>query len=579
MAYEKKTITSIVQEIDKKKIYMPAIQRKYVWSESQITRLMDSIMKGYPFGTFLFWKVKKKVVNDKGYSMYEFIKNYHERDHYKNESAGQPFEIVQGNEDETILAALDGQQRLTSLYIALMGSLSLKLPKKHWNNDDAFPKRELYFNLRSEKKSEDDDISYSFAFLTDDAAKTPSGTEYWYKVKEIVKFPDRNSVTKYILDNERCADEIVMDNLLLLFTRFKENKIINYYEVKSESIDDVIDIFVRVNSGGTVLSKTDLLFSTIVSYWDAGREEIDSLLGTINKIGDHYSFTNDFIMRTCLYVTDLPIKLKVETFGRDNVNKIKEAWPKIKTAIKDTIDIMNELGFYAENIVANNAVVPVVYYRYKYGDGAFENDDVKMEIRKYMVISQIRHIYGQSTTATLSAIRNELKNHNDKFRLSHLQGLIFTGERSLSYDISDIENWFDNYEKNAYTFMLLSLLYPNLKFSQKGFHQDHMHPYSSFEKDSDLFALCLPEGCGTMDKSKIQEWRHLRNTLPNLQLLEGRDNESKNDEPLAEWLKVPSNKSYVQYLPDGIDYSLANFDEFIEKRKELMLTKLISILL
>ena len=579
MAYKKTTIASIVEEIHHKKIYLPAIQRKYVWGEAQITRLMDSIMKGYPFGTFLFWKVKKKVVNDKEYSMYEFIKDYHERDHYKNESAGLPFAIVSGRENETILSALDGQQRLTSLYIALKGSFSLKLPKKHWNNDDAFPKKELYFNLLSEKKSEDDDISYSFAFLTDDDAVSYSDAELWYKVKDIEKYPDRDSLTEFILDSEWNDNKLVRQNLLLLFSRIKEDEIINYFEVEKESIDDVLDIFVRVNSGGTVLSKTDLLFSTIVSYWDAGREEIDSLLGTINKIGDHYSFTNDFIMRTCLYVTDLPIKLKVETFGRDNVNKIKEAWPKIKTTIKDTIDIMNELGFNAENIIANNAVVPIVYYRYKYGDGAFENDDVKMEIRKYMVISQIRHIFGQSTTATLTAIRTELKNHNDKFRLSHLQGLIFTGERSLSYDISDIENWFDNYEKNAYTFMLLSLLYPNLKFSQKGFHQDHMHPYSSFEKDSDLFALRLPVGCGTMDKSKIQEWRHLRNTLSNLQLLEGRDNESKNDTPLAEWLKVPSNKSNVKYLPDGIDYSLANFDEFIEKRKELMLTELKSILL
>ena len=152
MAYNKKTIFSVIEDIDTKKIYLPAIQRKYVWGEDQITKLMDSIMKGYPFGTFLFWKVKKKTVNAKEYSMYEFIKNYHERDHYKNEPAGQPFS--ENFDGETILSALDGQQRLTSLYIALKGSLSTKLPKKHWSNDDAFPKKELYFNLRSVKGSE-----------------------------------------------------------------------------------------------------------------------------------------------------------------------------------------------------------------------------------------------------------------------------------------------------------------------------------------------------------------------------------------------------------------------------------------
>lgn len=71
--------------------------------------------------------------------MYEFIKDYHDRDMYKNPDAPQPFPI--GSEDETIWAVLDGQQRLTSLYIALQGSMSRKLPNKRWKNDDAFPKR------------------------------------------------------------------------------------------------------------------------------------------------------------------------------------------------------------------------------------------------------------------------------------------------------------------------------------------------------------------------------------------------------------------------------------------------------
>ena len=345
--------------------------------------------------------------------------------------------------------------------------------------------------------------------------------------------------------------------------------------MQSDSIDDVLDIFVRVNSGGTVLSKTDLLFST-------------NLLATINKIGDHYNFTNDFIMRTCLYVMDLPITLKVETFGRDSVNKIKNEWENIKAAIKNTVEVMNELGFNAENIVADNAVIPIIYYRYKYGDDAFKNDtesgtkkitfDEKMEIRKYMVIAQIRHIFGQSTNATLTSIRTELKKHNEKFKLEQLQGLTFTGERSLKYDADDIENWFDAYEKNAYTFMLLSLLYPNLKFSQKGFHQDHMHPYSGFEKDEDLMSLALPTGNGPMNAEKIANWKRQRNTLANLQLLEGRENESKNADRLIDWLNIPENKSNVKYLP-LVDYSLANFDEFLEKRKELMFTELKRILL
>lgn len=78
MAYEKMNVVSVLNNIASGKMYLPAIQRKYVWTERQIIRLMDSIMLGYPIGTFLFWKVGKEVVNDKNYSMYQFIKDYHE---------------------------------------------------------------------------------------------------------------------------------------------------------------------------------------------------------------------------------------------------------------------------------------------------------------------------------------------------------------------------------------------------------------------------------------------------------------------------------------------------------------------
>ena len=159
MSYQKTTIANVIDKIESNRIYLPAIQRKYVWSEDQITELMDSIMRGYPFGTFLFWKVKKRTVNEKQYSMYHFIKNYHQRDRYRNEPAGLPFSVSETDPDETVLSALDGQQRLTSLLIALKGSISIKLPKKHWNNDDAFPKKELYLDLHSSPENDDEETA------------------------------------------------------------------------------------------------------------------------------------------------------------------------------------------------------------------------------------------------------------------------------------------------------------------------------------------------------------------------------------------------------------------------------------
>lgn len=572
MAYEKRSIRAILDDVNCRRVYLPAIQRKYVWGDNQITKLMDSIMLGYPIGTFLFWKVKKDVVNKKEYSMYEFIKDYHERDLYKNPAAPQPFPV--GSGEDTLWAVLDGQQRLTSLYIALQGSMSRKLPNKRWKNDDAFPKKEMYFDLHSQN-TEDDDISYEFKFLTAVEAAKNKDDHLWYLVKDILKYSQDELVTELIIPNGWATDKIAMKNISLLHTRLVGDQIINFFEVEADSIDSVLDIFVRVNSGGTVLSKSDLLFSTIVSHWDKARDEIDKLLSDINKTGEGYKFNNDFIMRTCLYVLEMSVTLKVETFKKDSVLKIKENWESISGAIKSTVNLLNDFGFNSENIISYVAIAPIVYYIYHGGKLDAES---RAELRKYIVIAQVKQIFGTASNSALTNIREALKvAPKDSFSMDNLKNVRFTGERSLRYTAEEIDAMFDTYEIGAYTFMILSLLYPNLKYSQKGFHQDHMHPHTSFEEEK-IKDLSLASGDKIDDETR-EDWRRRRNTLANLQLLEGRENEKKNATPLIEWLKKPENMDNAKYLPDGISYELSNFEQFMEERQKLMSDALKDILI
>ena len=572
MAYEKKSIRAILDDVNCRRVYLPAIQRKYVWGDNQITKLMDSIMLGYPIGTFLFWKVKKDVVNKKEYSMYEFIKDYHERDLYKNPAAPQPFPV--GSGEGTLWAVLDGQQRLTSLYIALQGSMSRKLPNKRWKNDDAFPKKEMYFDLHSQN-TEDDDISYEFKFLTAVEAAKNKDDHLWYLVKDILKYSQDELVTELIIPNGWATDKIAMKNISLLHTRLVGDQIINFFEVEADSIDSVLDIFVRVNSGGTVLSKSDLLFSTIVSHWDKARDEIDKLLSDINKTGEGYKFSNDFIMRTCLYVLEMSVTLKVETFKKDSVLKIKENWESISGAIKSTVNLLNDFGFNSENIISYVAISPIVYYIYHGGKLDAES---RAELRKYIVIAQVKQIFGTASNSALTNIREALKvAPKDSFSMDNLKNVRFTGERSLRYTAEEIDAMFDTYEIGAYTFMILSLLYPNLKYSQKGFHQDHMHPHTSFEEEK-IKDLTLASGDKIDDETR-EDWRRRRDTLANLQLLEGRENEKKNATPLIEWLKKPENMDNAKYLPDGISYELSNFEQFMEERQKLMSDALKAILI
>ncbi len=553
MAYNDKTIKEMIDDINSGKVFLPAIQRKYVWDEEQILKLLDSILLNYPIGTFLFWNVKGEIVNSKSYSMYEFIKNYHQRDAYINLPAPNPIT------KENIIAVLDGQQRLTSLFIALQGSLAMKLPRKRWDSNDAFPQKELYLNLKSKKESVDDEVTYEFCFLTKEDAKKESENILWYKVKNILTFETSDDVQiELISKNGWNNDIVIMKNLLALHRSLVTEKIINYYEIKKDSIDEVLDIFIRVNSGGTVLSKSDLLFSTIVSHWDDAREEIEKLLKIINEIGDGFRFTNDFIMRTCVYLLDLPVTLKVETFKRESVMKIKDNWDDIRESIITIVKLLNEFGFNFENIISYVAITPMIYYKFK---GGQLDSCSKNELRKYIVVAQVKQIFGTASNSALTSIRDVLSNGYLDFKLSYLAKIRFTGDRNLRYTDEDIDLLFD-LDIGAYTFMILSLLYPNLKYNQNGFHQDHMHPHTSFN-DKKIEGLNL-----SIDKKL--EWQEKRNKLPNLQLLEGRENSAKNDTSLEEWLKIQENKSNVKFLPPNISYKLSNFDEFCNERQKLM---------
>jgi Protein of unknown function DUF262 len=75
------TIRKALEGIDNKRYFLPAIQREFVWETAQIEQLFDSVLRGYPIGSFLFWLVSPQ--NSKEYEFYEFIRDYHELKHHE----------------------------------------------------------------------------------------------------------------------------------------------------------------------------------------------------------------------------------------------------------------------------------------------------------------------------------------------------------------------------------------------------------------------------------------------------------------------------------------------------------------
>ena len=609
MSYQKKSIRAVIKDIDESKIYLPALQRKFVWGKRQIELLFDSLMRNYPFGTFLFWRLPRDSAES--YVFYEFLKEYDERSPFNRRKTGAFL-------SEEIIGVLDGQQRLSSLYIGLMGTHTEKAPYKRTSNQSAYEKMSLYLNLLSlpyQVDEENDVVSieeqnFEFRFLSEESARTSvsrrvessEGTSevdepmYWMKVGQVLSWkaePEFDRIVDDILtasltDSQRQAFEankrFIRRGLDILHTRIHRDELINYFEVAKDDLEDILKIFVRVNSGGTVLSKTDLLFSTIVATWDNGRDQIEGLLKRINAKGDGFSFGNEYLMRCCLVLTDGPVIYKVNSFKSENVTKIRTEWPQIASAVEKTVELLTEFGFSSSSLTSQNATLILAYYIYKGGDISKES---KAGMRKYLVHSLLNGIYGSSQDQLISDLRGAFRvavegdgkgtsfvGRFKQFSFADVLKIRLPQQKSLAVTEEDIER-FLSVKKSAASFWILSMLYPHLRLEDVTFHQDHIHPAARFE-DSNFEALGIP-------KEQWKDWLELRDALPNLQLMEGKQNSAKNATPFKDWFDAMSEAhqasfSTSNYLPSGIGLEFEHFMDFYRGRKEMLRTELKKVL-
>lgn len=603
MSYKNQTILNTIKGINNT-YYLPSIQRKFVWSMQQIEDLFDSILQGYPIGTFLFWSVEKgdNPSHIDQYVFYEFINKYCDKD----DSEFIQKKLSKPSCKDKIIAVLDGQQRLSSLYCAIQGSYAVKTSKKI-SPDNPYPPRELYLNLLYEPKLETDSAN-EFKFLTESEAKKKDINQYWLKVKEVIKWSSDEGGVVYvkkqakelvkkikgefstISDNELEDIEIKIE---LLWTKLVKEELITFYEINRSDLDEILDIFVRVNSAGTQLSKSDLVFSTIVARWEEGREKIEDLLETLNDKGDGFKFDKDFIINLCLSLMDLPQKFAVKTFTLDNVNRVKTSWNCIVGAISAAVDLLVEFGFSDENLTADYIIIPVAYYLFKSGKKIKNlSPDEKNDIRKFLIFGMIKKIFSGGVDGVLTALLNELRyqqedgtqeyvlKNPESFDFASLRKLKFQ-DRKLNIDVVDLEAILD-LKKGPLTFMVLSLLYPQIKFNEEKWHQDHIHPKTLFDKSK--LKKYLKTVNVSVDDDKLNDWKYKADTIVNLQLLKGNKNQSKGQTSLSAWIASQYKseeelKEYTttNYIEKSAGFELYSFEAFYKARRELLKVQLANI--
>lgn len=565
------TIKDAIDKIHNRQYLLPAIQREFTWSSNQIEMLFDSILRGYPINSFMMWKISDNEIKS-GYKFYEFLTEYREFFAENNkdiDTKGVPdFEAV-----------IDGQQRLTSLYIGLRGSYAYKMPRKWWKDtEECLPTRKLYLNLGAPVKQQyDNQKAYDFRFLSkDDLDKFQKAQDgsIWFEVRQILDLDSITKVMRYLLENDLAENDYANGTLSLLYSTVHEKRLINYYLQEEQEPDKVLDIFIRTNSGGTPLSFSDLLMSIASANWknlDA-KKEIDRVVTEIYGIGrPGFLIDKDFVLKTCLVLFVDNIKFQLKNFTFENVQLFETNWDKIKKSIVAAFTLFEKLGFNNSTFRAKNAAIPVIYYIY-YNNlsdsiikATYDKDD-RIAITKWLTLTFIKSIFGGQTDSVLVSMRKVLKDTiGKKFPAKELMDAFKNDPaRNYSFDDEFLDGLLEAQKDSSDAFYILHLLYPDLDYYNQDFHQDHLHPATIFSSADKLEASILEK-----DREFAADTRNW-NSIANLQLLNGSMNASKNDTPLAEWVAKENIDKKSLYVNDTTSLDIKDFKAFITERRAIL---------
>lgn len=570
------TVAEAVLAIQKREYLLPAIQREFVWTAEKMITLFDSLMRGYPVGSFLFWRVDAD--HSQAYKFYEFMQNFDEQDNKRL----RPYDIPL---PRSLTVVLDGQQRLTSLAIGMLGFRADRIRGKWVNNPNAYPKKRLHMNLGAKYSGQEElDREYDFRFLSDEEAAVKSDTEHWFSVRKVMDFRDGSDVNteKLMSYAQGCSlNSWGAGALARLCNTLLKNQVINYFREDEQSLDRVLNVFVRLNSGGIALSYSDLLLSIASAQWKSdAREAVYGLLDDLNGRGDGFDFDKDFVLKSGLILTDLPdIGFNVNNFGKKNTEAMETGWESnVRQPLSLAVDFAASLGYSTKTLTSSNALIPIAYYLRKLGSPTGFCTSPKYAVhrtstRKWLVASLLKSVLSAKTDTILAAVRGAIRENDEVgFPLEAVEKALSGHGVSIHFSDEDLDVMLSLEYGKRNTFSVLAALYPSLN-TQFVAHLDHVFPKSGFHK-----SRLKAEGFNEDEIPRLQE---LMNQIPNLQFLSGLVNQSKLDSAFADWVAPMQKKAaeWAEYrqqhaIPDMADYQLVHFEDFFKQRRALLFARL-----
>lgn len=524
--------------------WLPNIQRPFVWSEEQICRLFDSILREYPISTLLIWKTDSTIRRRR------FI------DNYRPEYAEQLSRFYVPEDSKKKCLVLDGQQRLQSLFIGLCGS---------------YEGRELHLDVLSGEIAAPDDIKYKFRFLDAATASFP-----WLKFKDLV-FSQKTSLAlaQHVIrtaghELSESEQEKVSEHIALVFKAFHADDGIGYQELDSTenrdlyTEEDVVEIFIRANSGGTRLGKSDLLFSLLASSWDKADENMEELLEKLNRHG--FTFTRDFVLKVCLVLLGRGARYEVEKFRKNDVREeIERQWEEFSNSILQVVDFVRGKTFIQSDkaIPSYLALIPLIYSCHHFHD----NWRQARNVDSFLLRSLLAGAFSGTPDQLIDDCVNKIK-EGKGFDCDALFGVI--REKGRSLELTEDRLWKMGYGSDN-VHLLFNLWYHGFNYTPAYVNNlpqvDHVFPQK-------VLRSVKAENPKTGRRDIVKYREPERNQLANCMLLTAKENGAggKWDTPPEEWFKHKPAEYLERHLipADPALWKLDKFEQFIAERKVLI---------
>jgi hypothetical protein len=457
-------------------LYLPHIQRPFVWETEQMLRLFDSLMQNYPIQTFLFWRTKDEIKARRFMEQVEWdpdLSNFYE----PNMSKGGVEKVF----------VLDGQQRLQTLYAIFRGAVL----------SETNVRQEAYFKITSGDKIADTGLLYELVF-TDNPLGLP-----WYRVADLFgKHTQRNAeeladelnealdaqdrpplVSVDTTINQRAREKRVRRNVSQLISLLREEKHFWVQELDGVANEfpykKVLDIFVRVNSGGTKLDASDLMFATMKEGWDEIEEVIENTTELLN--GTNLQFDKTFPLKCLLVAHGRGAEASQEKFmgedGEKLLRGIAEGWERTEIVFQQLRDFMvNDLKIYADKVIRSyTSLIPLFDFLYH---NPKPNETSRALMRGYHYKAQLFGWYSRGTDTIVNALHGIIgKPAPSGFPIREV--LEYFQKRGNQVELKK-----SHLTENRHRFILLNLVYVDqmgaspfdVKYKGNEPHVDHIYP-------------------------------------------------------------------------------------------------------